>query len=59
MTQCNHTQFAFAAHFSRQVVAEFSAEQLSTEGGVLLLREVERKIRLLERVKDCFRDGRE
>jgi hypothetical protein len=59
MTQCNQTQFAFAAHFSRQVVAEFSAEQLSTEGGALLLRAVERKIGLLERVTDCFRDGRD
>lgn len=59
MTQCNQTQFAFAAHFSRQVVAEFSAEQLTTDGGVLLLREVEGKIRLLERVAECFRDGRD
>lgn len=59
MTQCNQALFAFAAHFSRQVVAEFSAEQLSTDGGVLLLREVERKIRLLERVTKCFRDGRD
>src|SRR5579864_2030778 len=59
MTECNQTQFAFAPHFSRQVVAEFSAEQLSTEGGALLLREVERKIRLLERVEECFYDGRD
>lgn len=59
MTQCNQSQFAFAAHFSRQVVAEFGAEQLSTDGGVLLLRQVERKIRLLERVPECFHDGRD
>lgn len=59
MTQCNQTQFAFAAHFSRQVVAAFSAEQLSTDGGILLLREVERKIRLLDRVTECFQDGRD
>jgi Transposase DDE domain group 1 len=59
MTQCNQTQFAFAGHFSRQVVAEFSAEPLSTDGGVLLLREVEGKIRLLERARECFQDGRD
>ncbi|HEY6969658.1 MAG TPA: IS1380 family transposase [Candidatus Angelobacter sp.] len=59
MTQCNQTQFAFAAHFSRHVMAEFSAEQLSSEGGALLLRAVERKIGLLERVTECFRDGRD
>lgn len=59
MTECNQTQFSFAVHFSRQVVAEFSGEQLSTEGGALLLRQVENKIRLLSRVVPCFVDGRD
>ena len=59
MTECNQTQLAFAAHFSRQVVAEFSGERLSTDGGALLLRSVDRKIGLLRRVVSCFRDGRD
>ena len=59
MTECNQTQLFFEGHFSRQVVAEFSGEQISTDGGALLLREVDRKIGLLERVGKCFQDGRE
>jgi hypothetical protein len=59
MTECNQTQLAFEAHFSRQVVAEFSGERLTTDGGGLLLRSVDRKIRLLSRVAACFHDGRD
>jgi len=58
MTECNQNEFAFAPHFSRQVSARFSERQLSTEGGALLLRETERKIGLLSRVRKCFSDYR-
>jgi hypothetical protein len=58
MTQCNQNEFAFAPHFSRQVSARFSERQLSTEGGALLLRETDRKVGLLSRVKKCFSDHR-
>ena len=59
MTECNQNQFAFAAHFSRQVSARFSERQLSTEGGALLLRETDHKIGLLSRVTQCLSDHRE
>lgn len=59
MTQCSETLFPFEAHFSRQVVAEFSGERLTTEGGSLLLRQADRKIGLLRRVADCFSDYRQ
>ena len=58
MTECNQNEFAFAPHFSRQVSARFSERQLSTEGGALLLRETDRKIGLLGRVRKCFSDYR-
>jgi hypothetical protein len=58
MTECNQKQFSFASHFSRAVVAEFSDEHLTTDGGALLLREADRKIGLLARVAGCFTDGR-
>jgi len=58
MTQCNQNEFACAPHFSRQVSARFSERQLSTEGGALLLRETDRKIELLSRVRQCFSDYR-
>jgi hypothetical protein len=40
------------------VSSRFSERQLSTEGGALLLRETDRKIRLLSRVRKCFSDHR-
>jgi hypothetical protein len=59
MTQCSESLFPFEAHFSRQVVAEFSGARLTTEGGSLLLRQAERKIGLLRRVAACFTDYRQ
>ena len=59
MTECNQSQFEFEAHFSRRVVAEFSGERLTTEGGALLLRAADRKMGLLRRVVRCFRDARD
>ena len=59
MTQCSETLFPFEAHFSHQVVAEFSGERLTTEGGSLLLRAADRKIGLLRRVVGCFTDTRD
>ena len=58
MTECNQEVFSFAAHFSRRVEAGFTAGQVSSDGGALLLREVDRRIRLLERLAGCFSDGR-
>jgi hypothetical protein len=59
MTECNQETFSFTAHFSRRVEAGFTAGQVSTDGGSLLLREVERKIGLLGRLAACFSDGRD
>jgi hypothetical protein len=59
MTECNQSQFEFEAHFSRRVVAEFSGAQMTTDGGALLLRAVDRRLGLLPRVARCFTDGRD
>jgi hypothetical protein len=58
MTECNQTAFPFEVHFSQQVVAGFDGSQMTTDGGVLLLRAVDRKIGLLKRVAACFTDTR-
>jgi hypothetical protein len=58
MTECNQTAFGFEAHFSRQVVARFDGARMTTDGGALLLRAVDRKISLLKRVRACFHDAR-
>jgi len=58
MTGCNQEVFSFASHFSRRVEASFTAGQVSTDGGALLLRQADRKIGLLKRVASCFTDLR-
>ena len=58
MTECTQERFSFAAHFSRRVEAGFTAGQVSSDGGSLLLRQVDRKIKLLGRLAGCFVDGR-
>jgi hypothetical protein len=58
MTECKQETFALTAHFSRRVEAGFTAGQVSTDGGALLLREADRKINLLGRLAGCLSDGR-
>jgi hypothetical protein len=58
MTECKQKVFSFTAHFSRRVEAGFTAGQVSSDGGALLLRETDRKIKLLGRLACCFGDGR-
>ena len=57
-TECNQEVFSFAAHISRRVEAGFTAGQVSSDGGALLLRQADRKIKLLDRVAACFTDRR-
>jgi hypothetical protein len=58
MTECIQSQFRFAKHFRREVVGEFSGGTMSSDGGALLLREVDQKMNLLPRFSQCFLDGR-
>jgi hypothetical protein len=58
MTECIQEPFGFTEHFSRRVEASFSGGQVSSEGGSLLLREVDRKIVLIDRLAACFTDTR-
>ena len=58
MAECIQSRFGFAKHFSREIVGEFSGGTLSSDGGALLLREVDQKMNLLPRFSQCFLDGR-
>ncbi|HEY4355583.1 MAG TPA: transposase, partial [Acidobacteriaceae bacterium] len=59
MTECTQKAFVFASHFSRRVAAEFCGGRVSSDGGALLLREVEGKVDLLGRLSACFTDQRD
>ena len=58
MTECIQSRFAFAAHFSRQVVAGFDGGTITTDGGGLLLSKADRRLNLLPRLAKCFVDVR-
>lgn len=59
MTECTQSRFSFAGHHSRRVEAEFDGGAITTDGGGLLLRETDRRLRVLERFAACFVDRRE
>ena len=58
-TDCSDQALLFQALGSRQVVADFSGGTLSTDGGVLLLRQVERRLGLSRALAECFDDHRD
>jgi len=58
MTECIQSGFEFEAHFSRQVVARFDGGTITSDAGGLLLRETDRRMKLLPRLARCFVDGR-
>ena len=58
-TDCTSTQLAFEGLGRRAVVGRFDGGRLTTDGGVLLLREVDRRFRVTSRLAACFRDHRD
>ena len=59
MTECKSGKLEFQGDKSRRVTAEFSGDRMTSDGGLLLLRELERKEGILGRfVKSCFIDER-
>jgi hypothetical protein len=57
--ECNGEQLGFQAVGGREIVARFDGGQLSSDGGGLLLREVDRRTGLLAEFAACFRDHRD
>lgn len=58
-TQCSAEQLEFQAAGTRRVLAAFDAPRVSSDGGALLLREVDHRLRLTERAAQCFTDKRD
>ena len=59
MTECTQSSFEFQAHFSRAVRAQFDGGTMTSDAGGLLLRETDRRLKLLPRLAQCFLDGRD
>ncbi len=58
-TECNDQPLLFQELGRRKVVADFSGGTLSSDAGVLLLREVDINLGLTQSLGQCFSDGRE
>ena len=57
-TQCTVNKLEMEGLGKRRVEADFSAGQVSSDGCGLLLREVDQRIRLTERLATSFQDVR-
>ena len=57
-TDCIPDQLEFQGLTRRTVVASFDGGTVSSDGGVLLLAEVDRRLGLLEQFAACFKDHR-
>ena len=59
MTECKSGTIEFTAVRRRQVVADFDGGRLTSDAGVVLLREVDRRIGLIDVINDCLPDPRD
>lgn len=59
MTNCTQQSFSFPALKRRKVEAEFSGGDITSDGGVLLLRQIDKKLGLLEAVNRVLQDPRD
>jgi hypothetical protein len=58
-TECSAEQMEFHGLGRRAVVGEFDGGRISSDGGGLLLREVEQRTHILKRLTSCFTDHRD
>jgi hypothetical protein len=58
MTECNQSSFGFEACGRREIVARFDGGTISSDGGVFVLRQADRRLNLFPRLAQCFLDGR-
>jgi len=58
MTDCTAQRYLFQGPDRREVVASFDGGRISSDGGAVLLREVDRQLGLIERFAECFTDNR-
>src|SRR5437899_6932979 len=57
-TDCKDQPLLFQGLYQRKVVADFSGGTLSSDGGVLLLRQVDNNLGLTMALANCFEDRR-
>jgi hypothetical protein len=53
-----HKQLHFGSLFSKEIIADFEGGRITSDGGGLLLREVDQHYHLSERLGACLHDSR-
>jgi hypothetical protein len=59
MTDCTQTCLAFSSLGHKKIQADFEGGRLTSDSGVLLLREVDRRLGLTESIASCIDDPRD
>ncbi len=57
-TECTSPRLGFEPLWRREIVAQFNGGNITSDGGGLLLREVEARTKILEGFAKCFTDYR-
>ena len=57
--ECTRTKLRFQGLDGRDVVGRFDGGEITSDGGGVLLREVEHRTRILGRLSECFTDHRD
>src|SRR5207237_6237875 len=57
-TECNQNSFEFHSLNQRKVIAKFDGGNITSDAGVLLLREVEKRTGLIGGMARCFTHSR-
>ena len=58
MTKCTQAEFAFPSCKSRKVTADFTGGNITSFGGVMLLKQADRQLGLTRSVARCIPDAR-
>ena len=58
-TECSQSSFEFHSLNQRKVIAKFDGGNITSDAGILLLREVEKRTGLIARLAECFTDYRD
>jgi hypothetical protein len=59
VTECNRKPLVFSRVSRRKVQADFAGGTPTSDGGALLLREVDRRLGLIDQLADCLTDPRD
>ena len=58
-THCIPNQLEFGRIKGRKVIADFSGGRITSDAGIVLMAELDRKLRITSRFAECFRDYRD